>query len=426
MSNFSDRELSYEFREKLAKYSSYDIQRGLSLAQRLQPLFMSNQSNIKLPDKENENFRSAEVQTLFDLGVENFQLGNNQSAINCFSQALQIAPTHVGSLCLRGFSYDYLGDGERASRDLESVLEVDREDKPIYLLYAQAIGYSLLNNSPKATPKFAEILHRQPESQDKYASVNWFLRASTHYFHGNKLEALRDLNQSLNLNPKSFVSLFLRGSIHIQLGKLEQGIEDVSSALEINPYSEKIPLILHLRGLAHYTFKKYHSAIEDLTRALEMNPHHEENINSFYFRGLSYLALGKCEKSIDDLTQALTINSDHKENALKFHFRGIAYLDLLDYQKSIENFTKAIMLDPYHEQAALNFYFRGLANFQSEKFTEAIGDLTQALEIDPNHEQSAFNFYYRGLCYQQIGENDKAIEDLTRVTEIDPDFYSRF
>jgi tetratricopeptide (TPR) repeat protein len=378
MSSTGNREFSEEFQNRLAKYSSHEIQRGLILAQKLQDHFIDAYPIQSFNDQSNESADSLEIQSLLDQGIDNFQLGNNQVAIHNFSQILQINPNHIDSLCFRALSYGNVEDRDRAKKDLEKVLGISQiQEKSIHLLYAQAIGYSVLNNSVQTNQKFLEISYVLPDTKSRYGSIDWFLRGTVYYLCGNKEEALVNLVQSLKLNPRSIISLNLRSTIYFQMGNLESGIEDLSQALVIAPSGENSASTLHLRGLAYYDLANYERTIEDLTKALEINPQHKQSCISFYIRGLAYSQVGDLQKCSEDLTQSLIINRNHEKAVQSFYCRGVSYLSLGDFERAIDDLTEALKIDPKHENAALNFYYRGLANHTLADNQQAIEDLTK-------------------------------------------------
>lgn len=78
---------------------------------------------------------------------------------------------------------------------------------------------------------FDDLVARVPD----YAEA-WNKRATVHFLMGNYPDSLRDIERTLELEPRHFGALEGRGLIFGEMGLLEEELQAYEAALEVNPH----------------------------------------------------------------------------------------------------------------------------------------------------------------------------------------------
>jgi tetratricopeptide (TPR) repeat protein len=371
MSSSNRQKPNWTCDERLSRYSSAFIKRGLTLAKQLQ--LASSPESLELATQTYEDEMDGVVDDLFLRGIANYELGNRLTALEYFNKALQINPNHINSLCFRGFSLDDLNDNQAALKDFRQILEISQvSDASVHILYAKSIACSLLNDSSSAQEYLVQALQINP-AQGICASLNLFLRGSILYLLGDKQGAATECTQALHLNLSCVDALRLRGIVRCELGDEQGAMDDLTQALELNQNHSKASLTFFFRGMAQQKLKNSQEADNDYTQALQLNPNFAE---AQYNRAVIRGELGDLWGAIADLNQVL---QSQPENANAYFFRGAVHQDLGNFQSAIEDYTRAIQLMPNLSQAYYNraCVYQHLGNTQSE-----IEDYTVASQLN--------------------------------------------
>jgi tetratricopeptide (TPR) repeat protein len=85
----------------------------------------------------------------------------------------------------------------------------------------------------RALQRFDQIVRYQPEFAE-----GWNKRATVHYLMRNYEASVRDIQQTLELEPRHFGALSGLGLIYDSLNQPEAAIRSFEAALEINPHLE--------------------------------------------------------------------------------------------------------------------------------------------------------------------------------------------
>jgi tetratricopeptide (TPR) repeat protein len=130
---------------------------------------------------------------------------------------------------------------------------------------------------------------------------------------------------------------YTQGVDHLEQGQLNQALDDIDQAIEIDP---KNPENYHLRGYVYDELGHYDQAINDYTRAIELG------VDSPYWtysnRGLSYAQSGDIPRALTDLNEAIKINPEFAD---AYFIRGLVYSDLGNSEQAISDLEKSLKLD---------------------------------------------------------------------------------
>lgn len=230
-------------------------------------------------------------------------------------------------------------------------------------------------------------------------------RAAAYGAKGDSGRALADLNQALELNPKSSAARIERASLYLGTGDLARAIADYTAAIAVQPrsaaafygraealrakgdlgqaimdYDEALRLDKTLapayagRALAYHVKGELDMALADFNEALKLDP---QQAAWRAVRGAVYQAKGNLDQAIADYDQAMARGANL---AATYNDRGLAYSAKGDFDKALADFGAAIARDPKFAEAFVN---RANVYRAKEDLERARTDLESALKLDP-------------------------------------------
>ncbi|MEO8365069.1 MAG: tetratricopeptide repeat protein [Pseudoxanthomonas sp.] len=178
----------------------------------------------------------------------------------------------------------------------------------------------------------------------------YFSRARAAMNKQDMVGALRDLDESIKLDPSQSVSFASRGIVHGTLGNLEPAISDFSRAIELDPADA---VSFQNRGKAYSDSGDQRRAIEDFSRVISMGGDGPISRNG---RCWSLAVLGRdLDAAARDCEEAIRLapNDGNNLNSLAFvRFRRA------DYAGAVKGYTRSLSLNP---NSGSSYYMRGRA-----------------------------------------------------------------
>ncbi|PSO46921.1 MAG: hypothetical protein BRC33_14055 [Cyanobacteria bacterium SW_9_44_58] len=162
------------------------------------------------------------------------------------------------------------------------------------------------------------------------------------------------------LAEKSASSYLEQGNTHKEQGEFKEAIKDLNQAIEINPDFGKAYLN---RGIAHYKQGNFNGAINDLQKAKEIFLQQEKGQTAsyqyteiiltklYYNMGVESAKERNFEEAIKNYNQAIIMNSNY---AAAYANRGIAYHHQKNSAKAIDDLKMAANL--YQKQDKITIY----------------------------------------------------------------------
>ena len=188
------------------------------------------------------------------------------SAIECYTEALDLNPQLVYAYVYRGDTYqDGMRDYDSAIADYNKAIE----------LYP--------NNTD------ANI----------YRS-----RGDAHYRTWNYDFAIADYSTAIALNPNDAESYIWRGNAYYEKRQYDPAIVDYNTAIALKPSSADFHLY---RGNAYYHKGTYDLAVLDYNRAISLNP---VSANAYFRRGVCMLRKNAWDNARSDLNFARNLGAD--------------------------------------------------------------------------------------------------------------------
>jgi tetratricopeptide (TPR) repeat protein len=227
------------------------------------------------------------------------------------------------------FMYRYL---ERALDDVEII-----EEDPRVQAYLNEIQVHLNQEDCDSALKIAEKLLLIRDSWLERVQYAICLLKAERYN-----EALENINQVIEVNPRCFIAWILRGAALSLLDSYEEASVAFEKATTTNPENEFGWLS---QGFNLVNLHRHEEAIVFFNKALEINP---DDSLALSLKGLTFLLLRRYAQAIESIDKALKFRSDE---ALKT-FRSDALVALNSWSK---NFKMLSVLS--EEEKSIEFGF---------------------------------------------------------------------
>jgi tetratricopeptide (TPR) repeat protein len=335
-------------------------------------------------------------ETYYQRANAQFDLGNYQAAIEDYTAALAKDANYVAAYFNRGLAYLQLNQFKAAIDDYTKVIEINAKDADAY--YQRGLAYHGLKDYSGAIADYTKVIQLSPN--DATAFIN---RGLSYSASGDKQKAIADLTQALRINPNNAQAYYSRGRARFFLADYQGAMEDYTDALRINP--EDADTYVNRCG-AYMNLAKYDEAIADCNQAIELNP---QDPAAYSNRCLAYTNLQQYPEAITDCTRAIQLEPD---SGKAYSNRGMARAAAGDAQGAIEDYTEAIRLVPNDAVAYSN---RGTVYYELGKYPEGLLDYTQAIQFKPDYDIA---YYKRGLIRVQLQDKIGAIADFQKAGKL--------
>jgi tetratricopeptide (TPR) repeat protein len=406
----------------------------------------------KLKELRQDKPQSAEL--LFYRGLAKQTAGDNQGAINDYTQAISINPNFAEAYFNRGYAKAFLRDLEGAINDFTQAIGIYPNDPGAYNNRGN-VKFEL-GNKRGAIEDYNEAIRIYPN--DPIAYNNRGLAKSD---TGDRQGAILDYTQAINIS--SFTPAYYnRGIMKLELGDRQGAIADfriargkntlakkdilsvnqIDNSLVQTDYRHKLitqkqPAVTYfLRGLEYHRKYNIREAIENYDQAIRIDPSLADAYNN---RGVARYRLGDIKGAIDDYNKAIRISPNF----------AIAFYNRANANGAIEDYSEAIRINPNFTDAYIN---RGNAKLRNPQ--EAIEDYSQAIRINPNSLEAYFNrasakgnvyeaiedysqviridrnyvqaYYHRGNVKSELGRKQEAIVDYSQAISISDKYYNGY
>jgi tetratricopeptide (TPR) repeat protein len=253
-------------------------------------------------------------------------------------------PEEASAYIVRGLAFGELGEDELAIEDFTQAIELDGQNPAAYLNRGGV--YYEMGDYDRAIEDYDTALAIDPEYPLLY-----YNRGLVNYARGELEQALVDYTQAIELAPSLDQAYNNRGLVYFDLGNYEQAIVDYTESIAINPLQSDA---YNNRGRAYSSLGEYNLAFADHDVAVEYDPY---DAQLYISRGITYLEWEEYNFAVQDFSEALTLEP---ENALAYTQRGYTYFYLEDNERALEDLNYAIELDPEDPYAYLlraNIYY---------------------------------------------------------------------
>lgn len=301
-------------------------------------------------------------------GVEAYQEGKNQDALDWFNKELSEHPDN-------GYAYIYI-----------SALRYGNDE------YGKAL--SAINQALKKLPK----------KDKEYTAIAYGTRAGIYLTMEDTVSALKDYDMAIKLEPQNKKHYDHRAQVYFEQKRYDLADADYQKMIAIDPGD-----VIGYMGIGRNAKeqKKYDEALERFNYVIKMEPDYD---HGYSFRAECYIKQKKYSEAIDDLIKALSISGDRK-----------AYFLLVTIDEEALPLVKAklqVQANKEPNEAAWPHYI-GLIMEQNNKQKEAISFYGQAQSRDANPV-----FLERiANCYFDLGDYDSALDYINRAIYMDSNDY---
>jgi tetratricopeptide (TPR) repeat protein len=194
-------------------------------------------------------------------------------------------------------------------------------------------------------------------------------RAEAYRLLGQSDKALEDLTTVVKLGPRDIMGYLHRGNTYVLMGQYDKAIADFSSAILLK---QDGAFVYFNRGSVYRLMKQYDKAIDDFSKALSI----DADLDSAYGRrGAVYISVGRYDEAIEDCRAAIKLNPN---KAGYYVTSGLAYAAKGMYGTAIDLYNKAIILAPHSPDGV---FFRGKAYLSSDDKAKAMIDFEEVCKM---------------------------------------------
>lgn len=353
-----------------------------------------NAQKVKRPDTYNYN-----------RGVELLNNGEFEEGVKYLESELSENPKN-------GYAYIWIGAAEYAQEDYSSALTVINK------------GLSLL-----------------PKKDKEYRAYSHNLRARVYYELGEIDKVLRDLDESVSLQPEVTDYLEERAQIYYELEMYDLSDKDYQRITELDEGS-----VMSYMGIGRNAMmqERYDDALRQFDYVVKMASGYA---SGYSFRAEAYVRKGEYNKAAEDIVTALEIDGDDKafyllgemadsakviiEAKLKAKslkdkstpqwqvYLGIVNEQVKDYPKAIEYYKKALDLSPtaYY---AYRIYF---CNEAMGKYPQALEYIDYAIELDSTDNEDLLS---RADLLYYMGRMEECLQTIDKYVDAAPDYFGGY
>ena len=432
------------------------------------------------------------------LADEHFEQANQlfaerklEAALKEVDSAVILNPRHGDAHCLRG---SCLRDLERLPESLTEYKKA-AQLKSEYVWVHLSSAYAKLNDPRKAlihfnqtlgnlgrgfVNPFALELGKELRATYKQQTEERFKRAETLFSESKFQDALREVDNALNINPKHARAHCLRGSCLKESGNLQEALNEYKTAIQSSPsfwlFKQPDPSLYNNLEQAYAKLNDPERALSHINEVLSQSPTNQLAVdlrNKFqtmlqkteeHFRRAEALFFGgKFQDAISEINCAITINpkyanghclrgsclreSGNLQEALSEYKTAIelkpeycwlynnleqAYVKLRDPEKALSHINDVLSNNSNNPsaielrnkyQAMLKqteeHFTRAEALFSERKFQDAIRETDRALNISPRH---AGAHCLRGSGLREFGNLQEALNEYKTAIQLNPDY----
>jgi tetratricopeptide (TPR) repeat protein len=282
--------------------------------------------------------------------------------------------------------------------------------KSIVSHFSQGVELGLLGKYQEAVEELAQSVNGNPRHVAAQTSLGVAFRRL-----GQEDRALSCYETALKINPKSAEAHYFRANILYGQGNVREAITEYTLAIGLEPQlieAHRIPtpqdrltdytdIPAGVYQIARHAFR-----ILDLNKSLEADT---QQANLFKERASEYSRLGNYEQAIKDYNSSLALQPG---DAAALHSRGLAYEQIGESDRAQKDYKQATTVDPQLSDEYIN---RGVKFGENGQFRQSIANLTEGIRLAPGNPNGYFN---RGATYIQISDFEKAIADFSMVIQL--------
>ncbi|NHE57493.1 tetratricopeptide repeat protein [Cyclobacterium plantarum] len=265
-------------------------------------------------------------------GAKHFLNRAFDSAISCYTKALELDPTNSSILNNLGLYHHQQKAYKKALEFFEKAIEID--SKPTYLVNS-GNALAMMGVYPQAREKYLEALKQDPDHHSARVSLAQ-LAAHT----GDHESAIETWEKILASNHDTAYVIQL-AKAYINVKKWEKALQRLHSI----PAKEGNALAWFMIGQCEFQLKNHGLAEKAFKMALADDPDHSEIRQHL---AVNYLAMGEWEKGIKHLSTILRLEPQNYQVMTEL---AVVYLGRGDQKMAWDWLDRALQLKPDFSKA---------------------------------------------------------------------------
>jgi tetratricopeptide (TPR) repeat protein len=231
------------------------------------------------------------------------------------------------------------------------------------------------------------------------------------YFYAKHSVALAfaDINNALQLRPKSPQVLVERGWLLSQMGRYKEAVSDLSMAIELDGQNHTA---LYYRGRAYAFWGSPLPAIQDFEKAISLQERNYYAMNGLALElhkiGYDSTAYGWWNQSLEILNQEIDAADASKCSFHLVFTRATILSSVKRYKEALYNFGRALEMKPTNFEA---HYYRAITYYDLEDYKVAVSEFTKSIRLNPNFAPS---YSWRANTFRKLKDIKAAEADEKR------------
>ena len=327
-------------------------------------------------------------------------LGERDSALQSYEQALGLDPENVDALYNRGNVLQTMGRNEDALASYDRAIALAPGDSAAW--NNCAVVLLALRRLDQALGACAHAITLDPQHAEAFNN-----RGNILVELGRGDEALADFDTAMALRPAYIEASINHGNTLRALGRLDEALASYDAALVIDAETAEAH---HGRGNALHKLKRSVEALEAYGQAVVFKP------DSALFRaslGNLYSELRRPDSALKCFEAALRLDEGM---AAAHNGRGLVLQQLKRFDEALASFERSLALDPDYTDALLN---RGNALQDLGRIDEALACYDEVLALKG---ETASIWNNRGNAYESVHCYEEALACFDRAIELKQDY----
>ncbi len=341
----------------------------------------------------------------FNRGVVRASNHDYHQAIEDYQQMLTLISSHFEAQYNIGVTYLRLNEYVLATKAFDQASRLTGGSRKAKALYNKGIAFrALKTHTSEAKAAFEGAIRLKPDYLDARIALVSLLPNDK----ASQQLALAELDRIISLKPSYSRAYFQKGLIYNNLKKSRSAMSAYRKAIQFNPEYSKAHYNL---GLLMLSNKQWSDAQQQFEWILKRNPTH---VRSIFNLGRAAYGDKDYDLALQQYYNAVYImEGNYPEAYLNI---GLAHAAKKDYELAAQGYKEAIRLRPdYHEA----WYNQGINFMRNKQNNEAIDSFKSALKFSPTYYQAWFNL---GLIYTRTEQYDAAIDAYQNALTLRPDY----
>ena len=382
-------------------------------------------------------------------------MGDYQYAMNVLEQAFKDPESHALALLKRGKMYFENQEFQRALKDLDRVLDLQKEN--VEAFYYRAFALLGLNNIIDAGLCLEQVIKYDTNKKLTGPAIYNLgaIKIKQRDYYGAMFTFQRGVDLGLEIEEQKILKNYVESILSLMKRKFKEGVSMLSKIIRSkNPLiHEYIGNCYAFRGYGYASLEEHEKAVKDLNVAsnlqtldksseynlmiskailiAEKDPEEAlklfsdarkgfpNNIEPMIYSAAINFRLAQiknkkefAEKSKELLDIAIKIRDSESD---LFFFRGVLLYYIGKTVDAVHDIEKAI--DKAEDNVVDHFIARGLCSGRLKMYKEAIQDFCIAIQLN---EKCVEAYYYRGRCHFILDDTSSAFEDFQKLAALSP------